>query len=322
MRRHQSPDSQDSRLSEQRLQDFLVEYSNVDVTKDSKSFCQNFVNTSDLQNSIFRFLSKERDHSSNDIEVLQKLCQFFLFFYRTITSLPGGGRPQSGKSAFIPASTANEIMKNRVVFVQFIPHWLSIHLIVRYSHHRSKYQFLDAFLLSIYNAEAVDQPLPVASSSNNPTQRPPFVKVPSLASSSLYHDSSRLESEDKLDQRPTGLTFSFESFSFIDHLTSSTRPVVLRLLMQSFNRQITDVSKSGLDHFTRCSLKLLERGYGSNSNQIRIPLEPPIMIEYLFSAYVCMYNGFQVNMEHALITVRCGNYLTLLSPILAKISWK
>jgi len=51
-----------------------------------------------------------------------------------------------------------------------------------------------------------------------------------------------------------------------------------------------------LDHFTRSTIKLLERGYSNTSanNQTRIPLESPLMMEYLFSAYVCMYNGFQV----------------------------
>ena len=78
-------------------------------------------------------------------------------------------------------------------------------------------------------------------------------------------------------------------------MTASTRPIVLRLLMQTFNRQITDISKVGLEQFTRSSLRLLECGYGTNKiNQARVHLEPPLMMEYLFSAYVCMYNGFQV----------------------------
>ena len=38
--------------------------------------------------------------------------------------------------------------------------------------------------------------------------------------------------------------FHFETFGFIDRLTASTRPIVLRLLMQTFNRQIHDVSKT------------------------------------------------------------------------------
>ena len=191
------------------------------------------------------------------------------------------------------------MMRNRVFFIQYLPHWISLHLLIRYSNQRAKYQFLDAFLLSIYNSEALDQLLPSATTSttipSNTLQRPAFVKVPSLASSSIYHDSTRLESEDKLDQRPSGLTFHFETYGFIDRLTASTRPQVLRLLMQTFNRQITDVSKIGLDQFTRASLKLLERGYGAIPNQTRIPLEPPLMKEFLYSAYVCMYNGFQVS---------------------------
>ena len=202
------------------------------------------------------------------------------------------------------------MVRQRVSFIQYIPLWISIHLNSRYSNVRDKYQFLDAFLLSIYNSEAEMQTElkptgtsannSTSSSSQNPLQRPAFVKVPSLASSSIYHDSSQLKSEDKvdqaikLDQIPSGLVFHFETFGFVDRLTASTRPIVLRLLMQTFNRQIHDVSKTpGLDHFTRSTIKLLERGYTS-ANKTRIPLESPLMMEYLFSAYVCMYNGFQV----------------------------
>ena len=129
------------------------------------------------------------------------------------------------------------MVRQRVSFIQYIPLWISIHLNSRYSNDRDKYQFLDAFLLSIYNSEAEMQTelKPVgstgayfmsfslflfflhrnwnlisrifyclistgtsannstSSSSQNPLQRPAFVKVPSLASSSIYHDSSQLK---------------------------------------------------------------------------------------------------------------------------------
>ena len=73
-------------------------------------------------------------------------------------------------------------------------------------------KFVDAFLLAIYNTEAAEQQSNRAMSTAivnmpaNPLIRPSLIKVPPLATSSTYHDSARLESEDKLDQRPSGKT--------------------------------------------------------------------------------------------------------------------
>ena len=72
---------------------------------------------------------------------------------------------------------------------------------------------MDAFLLAIYNTEAAEQQSNRATSTAivnmpaNPLIRPSLIKVPPLATSSTYHDSARLESEDKLDQRPSGKTY-------------------------------------------------------------------------------------------------------------------
>ena len=74
-------------------------------------------------------------------------------------------------------------------------------------------KFVDAFLLAIYNTEAAEQQSNRAMSTAivnmpaNPLIRPSLIKVPPLATSSTYHDSARLESEDKLDQRPSGKTY-------------------------------------------------------------------------------------------------------------------
>ena len=163
------------------------------------------------------------------------------------------------------------------------------------------FQFIDAFLLAIYNAEAAEHQMFRAASSsnnmpNNPLVKPIFVKVPPLATSSSYHDNGRLESEDKLDQRPSGLSFSFENWTFVDNLTASNRHKVFRFLLQTFNRHIVDLSKTSLDHFTRATIRLLEYGYGQQGPQHqRIQLDSSVMLELLFGAYVCMYNGFQVN---------------------------
>ena len=90
----------------------------------------------------------------------------------------------------------------------------------------------------------------------------------------------------------TGMTFHFESWVFVDNLTASNRTRVLRLLLQTFNLHIVDMSKAGLEQFVKATSRLLERGYTHQAP--RIHMDPPLLQELLFGAYVCMYNGFQV----------------------------
>ena len=88
------------------------------------------------------------------------------------------------------------------------------------------------------------------------------------------------------------MTFHFESWVFVDNLTASNRTRVLRLLLQTFNLHIVDMSKAGLEQFVKATSRLLERGYTHQAP--RIHMDPPLLQELLFGAYVCMYNGFQV----------------------------
>lgn len=303
-RRGHSPGDSNDREGELRLKDFLSEYNGLDQANDSKSFYHNFSNNQDLQNVIYRFLVKNRSGDGSDekdIDLMQRLCHFLHSFYQSVS-----GAKLLAKGHFIPTSTANDMVRGRGVVLQYLPHFINLHLYSRNWKDKKRYRFVDAFLLSIYNAESAEQQnvaavttaTTLSSAPNiptNPLQRPSCIKVPSLSSSSIYHDSGRLESEDKLDQRPSGLVLTFEVFGFVDVLTASTRSKVCQLLMQTFNRCIADVPKSGLEHFTRATLSLLERGYSTaQSATPRFSLDSPVLMELLFSAYVCMYNGFQV----------------------------
>ncbi len=303
-RRHKSPAAAAAasdpveRVGDQRLSDLLNECQALD---DNKSQFQNVVNSQDLQQSIYRALQRPLQRDIEDTSGLQQLCQFLLKLYRSTFS------QRAVKNTFIPTSTANEMLRNRVVALQYLPHFIYLHLWMRSQRKASQFKFVDAFLLAIFNTEVSEtQSLRTLSSGvpSNPLVRPQTVKVPPLATSSVYHDSSRLESEDKLDQRdrPSGLCFNFESVSFVEALNVSTRTQVFKLLLQAFNRHLIEVSKFGLDQFVRATLRLLEVGYvggGQKQKQksTRISLDSPILQELLFGAYICMYNGFQVSDE-------------------------
>eukprot|EP00093_Oithona_nana_P001453 01453.XXX_1907_3703_1 [CDS] Oithona nana genome sequencing. len=289
-----SSDSSHDKMGDQRLAEFLAETTlTLEEEGNLKSHGQTYSTAHELQNATFRLLLRE--HRDIDEDILKKLCHFLLSLYRTTTS-----GPKLSKNSFIPTSTANDMLKTRVVVLQYLPHFINLHLLSRCRESLHRHHFLDAFLLALYNVEATEQQAlrihlaSVNTVPNNPLHRPLLVKVPTLSTSSSYHDNARLEGEDKLDQRPSGLTFQFENLSFIESLNASNRPQVLRVLLQTFNRHIVDISKSGLDQFVRATLKLLERGYNNQSGLQRICLDTPVQLELLYGAYVCMYNGFQV----------------------------
>lgn len=297
-RRAPSPKSSESskcRSSEPRLSDFLNEFSNQsDSSPDSKPFYQNFCNNQDLQQSVYRVLQRVSPSETDDNDdVLHFLCCFLLKMYRSTFS------QRSAKTTFIPTSTANDMLRTRVFVLQYLPHFIYLRLMLRHQPRPKICKTIDAFLLAVYNTEVIEQQSLRATANNaanmpvNPLIRPVFVKVPPLASSSNYHDSSRLESEDKLDQRPSGLAFQFEMCAFEESLTASNRPKVFKVLLQTFNRHSVEISKFGLDQFVRATLKTLDCGYGQ-PNSPRIQLDAAVLQELLFGAYVCMYNGFQV----------------------------
>ena len=305
-RHHQHRNSTPDREAEgnhRLLLNYLDKFKNQEDNTDLKTFYQEFCNKKELQEPAFRLVQKEGLISGPEagIEPLQVLCHFLLKLYRSTFSQRGS------KTNFIPPSTANEMIRMRVVVLQYLPHFINLHLCTRFGGcaDRSRTKFVDAFLLAIYNTEAAEQQsnrtsMQSATMPPNALIRPVAIKVPPLATSSTYHDSARLESEDKLDQRPSGLTFQFESWAFVDNLTASSRTRVLRLLLQTFNRHIVDMPKYGLDHFVRATSRTLERGYGhqvTHAFQPRIHMDPPVLQELLFSAYICMYNGFQVCMN-------------------------
>jgi len=296
MSRHQSrnPSPMPDRDSFRRLFEFLEDFKNQDESTDSKTLFQTFCNNQELQQSTFRLVQRDGQVSEDGTELLQVLCQFLLKMYRSTFS------HRLSKNNFIPTSTANDMIRTRVVVLQYLPHFINLHLCSRFGGDRSRFKFVDAFLLAIYNTEASEQlsnkavTATIANMPANPLIRPSVIKVPPLATSSTYHDSARLESEDKLDQRPSGLTFHFESWAFVDNLTASSRTRVLQLLLQTFNRHLVDMSKFGLDQFVKATSRILERGYGHKSIQPRVHMDSPVLQELLFGAYVCMYNGFQL----------------------------
>jgi len=295
------------RDSVRRLLEYLDNFNKLDENADSKSLYQTFSNNLELQQATFRLVQRPDGHlaSSSDPAAaganveqppIQVLCQFLLKMYRSTFS----SQRLSNKNSFIPTSTANDMIRTRVVVLQYLPHFINLHLCTRFGgDRRSRSKFVDAFLLAIYNTEAAEQQSNRAMSTAivnmpaNPLIRPSLIKVPPLATSSTYHDSARLESEDKLDQRPSGMTFHFESWVFVDNLTASNRTRVLRLLLQTFNLHIVDMSKAGLEQFVKATSRLLERGYTHQAP--RIHMDPPLLQELLFGAYVCMYNGFQLD---------------------------
>ena len=305
------------REDDARLQRLLNEYldikaqqaSHLEASGDSsdvskrKTFFSSITNSTEVQNAIFRYLSRERKAADHEAEhkTLFNLCDMLLAFYRFIS----GG---SGGKAFTLASVAKDIERSRPVVVQYLPHLIAIYIL---SQDRKQFKFIETFLLVIYNCEAMETTPSNNASSSNLTKGEPFqpqqhsvsVNVPGLARNSVYHDSSRLDMSSVEMERVGGVTLRSRTFEMVKSVNATTRPKIFHLLFHVFNNHIMDMTKSvGLESFLKIILRVLSRGHQQlslrTSTQVRsrqqhpkIHLPPAVLIEILLSAHHCIFNG-------------------------------
>ena len=128
------------RDSVRRLLEYLDNFNKLDENADSKSLYQTFSNNLELQQATFRLVQRPDGHLASsgsdpaaagaNVEQppLQVLCQFLLKMYRSTFS----SQRLSNKNSFIPTSTANDMIRTRVVVLQYLPHFINLHLCTRF----------------------------------------------------------------------------------------------------------------------------------------------------------------------------------------------
>jgi hypothetical protein len=81
-------------------------------------------------------------------------------------------------------------------------------------------------------------------------------------------------------------------------VTAQNRMQLLQSILRTYNECLGDYSRSALEQFVRTWQRLLQRGSGQGkagaSHQQRVLLNSDMLLELAYTAYFCIYNGFQV----------------------------
>ncbi|KAG5897445.1 hypothetical protein JTB14_002706 [Gonioctena quinquepunctata] len=183
--------------------------------------------------------------------------------------------------------------------LQFIPVLAFLHL------SNKSYTAVQTLLVSLYNLEVID-------SKGQP--RTLSFRIPSIAQSSIFHDSSNLEpafiAENSLrrwEECNTKLV-SWGPLPQVECLNAQNRQRVVTALIFLYNQQVCNVAEQGVEQTCRGISRLIMQGFNNNmdSNRSsiasdvsiqqgilpRIPVSSPLLIELLHTVY------------HA--AVRCG----------------
>nr|CAH7713663.1 unnamed protein product [Callosobruchus chinensis] len=177
--------------------------------------------------------------------------------------------------------------------MQFIPSLAFLHL-------SDKTQTsVQTLLVSLYNLEVID-------SKGQP--RTVSFRIPSIAQSSIYHDSSMLErafiAENSLRRWEDCNTklISWGPLPQVECLNAQNRQRVVTALMFLYTRQMADVIQQGIEFTCRGISRLVTQGFGAStassnrsscassspqqgSSLCRVPVSAPLLIELVHVIY-------------------------------------
>ncbi|XP_050302223.1 hyccin [Anthonomus grandis grandis] len=201
--------------------------------------------------------------------LIDSICQQLLNFYRS-------GEPQLRKFA-----------------IQYIPALIFLHLSDK------SFTAVQALLVSLYNLEVVD---------NKGQPKTLSFRIPSIAQSSIYHDSNTLEpafiAESSLrrwEECNTKLV-SWGPLPQVETLNAQNRQRVVTALLFLYNQQLANVLIQGIEFTSRGISRLVNQGFSSiptsNRSSIasesslqsmtvlpRIQISGPLLIELLHIVY-------------------------------------
>nr|CAI5829524.1 unnamed protein product [Callosobruchus analis] len=218
--------------------------------------------------ALYSILHEPHKYKS-DNNLIDGICQQLLNFYRS-------GEPHLKKFT-----------------MQFIPSLAFLHL-------SDKTQTsVETLLVSLYNLEVID-------SKGQP--RTVSFRIPSIAQSSIYHDSSMLErafiAENSLRRWEDCNTklISWGPLPQVECLNAQNRQRVVTALMFLYTRQMADVIQQGIEFTCRGISRLVTEGFGAStvySNRsscasssdgsgiavCRVPVSAPLLIELVHVIY-------------------------------------
>jgi len=268
-------------MADQDLRELLTEFKNL-AESEHHSFLNTLVNNFSHASTIFGALILFEDRPKPS-ELLQPLCDLLLTIYRT-----------------------SEI-EFRQFSLQYLPNLAYLYL-QNYSD-RNSYHSIETLLVAIHNIEVGEE-----------TGKTKSFKVPSLSTSSIYHDSS-LISESRIFAVPdVGLERGFSCSNVskpappqqVTNINAQNRSRIMSHIFGVYTSLLGEFSKQSFEWSCKVCSRMVTRGfnigkkthsrnrsYGSESGLrspraciIRIPLCPTVLLEMLHLAYFSMFNGY------------------------------
>jgi len=267
-------------MADQDLRELLTEFKNM-AESEHHSFLNTIVNNFSHANTIYGALVLFEDRSKPS-DLLQPLCDLLFTIYR------------------------NSEVEFRQFALQYLPSLAYLYL-QNYSD-RSSYHSIETLLVAVYNIEI----------GVNSGKCKSF-KVPTLSTSSIYHDSSLINESRIFAVPDVGLERGLSSLNVskqvpvqITNINAQNRNKILSHLFGVFTSLLGEFSKSSLDWSCKVCSRMVTRGfnfgkkthsrnrsYGSDSgirsprsSATRIPLSVPVFLELLHLAYFSIFNGY------------------------------
>ncbi|XP_068903696.1 hyccin isoform X3 [Tenebrio molitor] len=238
-------------------------------------------------------------HSSNDLQLIDRICQQLLDFYRS------------------------EEQQLKKFTLQYIPTLVFLHLTEK------SYTAVQTLLVSLYNLEVID-------SKSQP--RTLSFRVPSIAQSSIYHDSNTLEAafiaENSLRrwEECNSKLVSWGPLPQVECLNAQNRQRVITALVFLYNQQLASVITQGVEHTCRGISRLVSQGFSSNNSarssvnsdcsysqgiSPRIPVSSPLLLELLHTVYYGAEKGATGAVQALHDITQRANYETYADVLLA-----
>ena len=179
--------------------------------------------------------------------------------------------------------------------LQYLPVIIEANFVLRASNANRKIcKTIDSFLLSIYNSQVADR-------AGQPHET--AIRLHNLAQGSIYHDGARVDldhvsgggSGGGRSGGPGSLELTLRLYRQATRVTGQNRMTVSEALLRAFNANVGELTKHFLDQSVRAYQRLLQRGHGVKATSSpRVALAPNVLLEMLYGAYFCIYNGLQM----------------------------
>lgn len=272
-------------MTEHTVHEWLVDYSALSPVE-VHSFASSLEHNQEVVTALYTVLEERNKYQ----ELIDRVCNQLFGFYR---------------------SRETELQR---FTLQFLPTLIFVYLNSVAHGDKKSCRSVETLLVGLYNLEVVDE---------NGQPKVVSFRLPSLAQASIYHEPMSLapcslteSALRRLEECNTKLV-SWGPLPQVEALNAQNRLTVMTALLFVYNRQLSLLHKSALEHVCKVSSKLVTQGfhkpghhqrssYGSSDSTFvprllpRIPVSSQFLLELLHAVYFSMFNDYSYIATQAL----------------------